>query len=175
MAVQSIARTAPATACSCRTSPRFHLDVRAPKLARIAELRRKYRRPEQRAAAERSIAAVDRLRARIGIPARPAADSGVTQEMLPAFAEKAASIVISGVNPARVAPGATDVLGVYQPPGKVLRQTGDFKVRNIARSPIKSTCHSIPRKSGNFSSALRQGDRPAVEQLLGHFRDSPAG
>jgi alcohol dehydrogenase class IV len=64
------------------------------------------------AAAERAIAAVDRLRANIGVPAR-LRDLGVTQEMLPAFAEKAASIRrILRVNPREVTPA--DVLRIYQ-------------------------------------------------------------
>jgi alcohol dehydrogenase class IV len=92
---------------------RFHLDVRAPELARIAELLgEKIAGLSERAAAERSIAAVDRLRASIGIPAR-LRDLGVTQEMLPAFAEKASSIRrILRVNPREAT--AADVLGIYQ-------------------------------------------------------------
>jgi alcohol dehydrogenase len=92
---------------------RFHLDVRAPELARIAELLgENIAGLSERAAAERSIAAVDRLRASIGIPAR-LRDLGVTQEMLPAFAEKASGIRrILRVNPREATPA--DVLGIYQ-------------------------------------------------------------
>jgi alcohol dehydrogenase class IV len=64
------------------------------------------------AAALRAIEAVDRLRARIGIPGR-LRDLGVTQAMLPPFAEKAASIRrILRVNPREASPA--DVLRIYQ-------------------------------------------------------------
>jgi alcohol dehydrogenase class IV len=92
---------------------RFHLDVRTAEFARIAELMgEKVAGLSKAAAAERAIAAVDRLRANIGVPAR-LRDLGVTQEMLPAFAEKAAGIRrILRVNPREVT--GADVLGIYQ-------------------------------------------------------------
>jgi alcohol dehydrogenase class IV len=92
---------------------RFHLDVRTSEFARIAALLgENVSGLSERAAAQRAVAAVDRLRASIGVPAR-LRDLGVTQEMLPAFAEKAASIRrILRVNPREVTPA--DVLGIYQ-------------------------------------------------------------
>jgi alcohol dehydrogenase class IV len=92
---------------------RFHLDVRTREFARIAELLgEKIAGLSERAAAERAIVTVDRLRGSIGIPAR-LRDLGVTQDMLPAFAEKAAGIRrILRVNPREVT--AADVLGIYQ-------------------------------------------------------------
>lgn len=92
---------------------RFHLDVRTPEFARIASLLgENVAGLSERAAAERSVAAVDRLRGSVGVPAR-LRDLGVTQEMLPAFAEKAASIRrILRVNPREATPA--DVLGIYQ-------------------------------------------------------------
>jgi alcohol dehydrogenase class IV len=92
---------------------RFHLEVRAPEFARIAELLgENVTGLSEHAAAERAVAAVDRLRASIGVPAR-LRDLGVTQEMLPAFAEKAASIRrILRVNPREATPA--DVLAIYQ-------------------------------------------------------------
>ncbi|HEV8060254.1 MAG TPA: iron-containing alcohol dehydrogenase [Gemmataceae bacterium] len=92
---------------------RFHLEVRTPEFARIAGfLGEKTAGLSEAAAAERAVVAVDRLRANIGVPAR-LRDLGVTQEMLPAFAEKAASIRrILRVNPREVTPA--DVLGIYQ-------------------------------------------------------------
>jgi alcohol dehydrogenase class IV len=92
---------------------RFHLEARTLEFARIAELLgEKIAGLSEHAAAERSIVAVDRLRSSIGIPAR-LRDLGVTQEMLPAFAQKAASIRrILRVNPREAT--AVDVLGIYQ-------------------------------------------------------------
>jgi alcohol dehydrogenase class IV len=92
---------------------RFHLEVRAAEFARIAELLgENVTGLSEHAAAERAVAAVDRLRANIGVPAR-LRDLGVTQEMLPAFAEKAASIRrILRVNPREATPA--DVLAIYQ-------------------------------------------------------------
>jgi alcohol dehydrogenase len=92
---------------------RFHLEVRAAEFARIAELMgENIAGLNERAAAERAVEAVDRLRARIGVPAR-LRDLGVTREMLPAFADKAASIRrILRVNPREATPA--DVLNIYQ-------------------------------------------------------------
>jgi alcohol dehydrogenase class IV len=64
------------------------------------------------AAAEQAIAAVDRLRARIGVPGR-LRELGATAEMLPAFAEKAFAIKrVLRVNPRPVT--QADILGIYQ-------------------------------------------------------------
>ena len=92
---------------------RFHLEVRAAEFARIAELLgENIAGLSEMAAAERAVTAVDRLRAKINVPAR-LRDLGVTQEMLPGFAEKAASIRrILRVNPREATPA--DVLGIYQ-------------------------------------------------------------
>jgi alcohol dehydrogenase class IV len=63
-------------------------------------------------AAEQAIAAVDRLRARIGVPGR-LRELGATAEMLPAFAEKAFAIKrVLRVNPRPTT--QADILGIYQ-------------------------------------------------------------
>jgi alcohol dehydrogenase len=92
---------------------RFHLEVRAAEFARIAELLgENISGLSEAAAAERAVVAVDRLRDKIGIPAR-LRDLGVKKEMLPAFADKAASIRrILRVNPREATPA--DVLRIYQ-------------------------------------------------------------
>ena len=92
---------------------RFHLQVRASEIrAHRGAFGRESPGIGETAAAERAVAAVDRLRASIGVPAR-LRDLGVTQEMLPVFAEKAAGIRrIFRVNPREATPA--DVLGIYQ-------------------------------------------------------------
>ena len=92
---------------------RYNLPLRVKQFARIAELLGEDTRglsPE--AAAERAIAAVERLKAAIGIPAR-LRDLGVSEAQLPLFAGKAFNIKrILRVNP-RV-PTAADIEAVYR-------------------------------------------------------------
>lgn len=92
---------------------RFNLSARKRELARIAALLGEdvSQRTEDDAA-QQAVAAVDRLRADIGIPAR-LRDLGVTEAMLPAFAERAAGIRrILRVNPRTVT--TAQVLEVYR-------------------------------------------------------------
>jgi alcohol dehydrogenase class IV len=79
---------------------RFNLPARVPEFARIAELLGEdVAGLSQQAAAERAIAAVERLKADIGIPGR-LRDLGVTEPQLRTFAEKAFNIKrILRVNP----------------------------------------------------------------------------
>jgi alcohol dehydrogenase class IV len=79
---------------------RYNLPVRRAEMARIAALLGEDTTGlDETAAAERAVAAVERLRARIGIPGR-LRELGVRREQLRPFAEKAASIKrILRVNP----------------------------------------------------------------------------
>lgn len=79
---------------------RFNLPARVSQFARIAELLGEdVQGLDEQAAAERSIAAVERLKADIGIPAR-LRDLGVTRDQIPVFAEKAFAVKrILRVNP----------------------------------------------------------------------------
>lgn len=79
---------------------RFNLPVRAARFARIAGLLgENVQGLDERAAAERAIAAVERLKTDIGIPER-LRDLGATPEQLPVFAEKAFAVKrILRVNP----------------------------------------------------------------------------
>jgi len=79
---------------------RYNLPLRRPEMARIAELLGEDTTGlDETAAAERAVTAVERLRARIGIPGR-LRELGVRREQLRPFAEKAASIKrILRVNP----------------------------------------------------------------------------
>ena len=92
---------------------RYNLPMRVKQFARIAELLGEDTRGlEPEAAAEGAIAAVERLKAAIGIPAR-LRDLGVSESQLPLFAEKAFNIKrILRVNP-RV-PTAADIEAVYR-------------------------------------------------------------
>jgi alcohol dehydrogenase class IV len=79
---------------------RFNLPARVSHFARIAALLgENVASLDEQTAAERSIAAVERLKADIGIPAR-LRDLGVTREQIPVFAEKAFAVKrILRVNP----------------------------------------------------------------------------
>ncbi|MBS0264851.1 MAG: iron-containing alcohol dehydrogenase [Planctomycetes bacterium] len=79
---------------------RFNLPARVSQFARIAELLgENVAGLDEQAAAERSVAAVERLKADIGIPAR-LRDLGVTPAQIPVFAEKAFAVKrILRVNP----------------------------------------------------------------------------
>jgi alcohol dehydrogenase class IV len=79
---------------------RFNLPARVSRFARIAELLgENIAGLDEHSAAERSIAAVERLKIDIGIPLR-LRDLGVTREQLPVFAEKAFAVKrILRVNP----------------------------------------------------------------------------
>jgi alcohol dehydrogenase class IV len=79
---------------------RYNLPVRTPAFAKIAELLgENVAGLSEQAAAERAIAAVERIRARIGIPQR-LRDLGVQREQLPGMAEKAFAIKrLMGTNP----------------------------------------------------------------------------
>ena len=92
---------------------RYNLPVRAERFVRIAELLGEETRGLSREqAAERSVGAVERLKAEIGIPAR-LRDLGVTPGQLPLFAERAFGIKrILRVNP-RV-PTVADIEEVYR-------------------------------------------------------------
>lgn len=92
---------------------RYNLSVRAAQFARVAGLLGEDTAGlSEQEAAERAIAAVERLKATIGIPER-LKDLGVVAEQLPLFAEKAFGIKrIVRVNP-RV-PTVDDILGVYR-------------------------------------------------------------
>ncbi|HVA45601.1 MAG TPA: iron-containing alcohol dehydrogenase [Pirellulales bacterium] len=92
---------------------RYNLPVRVKQFARVAELLGEdIRGLTEAQGAERAIAAVERLKAAIGIPAR-LRDLGVTGEQLPRFAEKAFAIKrILRVNP-RV-PTVADIEEVYR-------------------------------------------------------------
>jgi alcohol dehydrogenase class IV len=82
---------------------RFNLPARQPEFARIAEwLGEDVSRLGEAAAAERAVAAVDRLRADIGVPGR-LREFGVREEQLPDFAVKTLAIQrMLRVNPRRV-------------------------------------------------------------------------
>jgi alcohol dehydrogenase class IV len=92
---------------------RFNLPMRRPEFARIAQmLGEDVSGLDENAAAERGVAAVEKLRADIGIPLR-LRDLGVRQEQLRPFAEKAASIQrILRVNPRSVT--VEEVEGIYE-------------------------------------------------------------
>jgi alcohol dehydrogenase class IV len=92
---------------------RFNLPARVPQFARIAQLLGEDASGlSEQEAAERSIVAVERLKAAIGIPER-LRDLGVTREQLPLFAEKALGIKrILRVNPRPVS--AEEVLGIFE-------------------------------------------------------------
>jgi len=92
---------------------RFNLPVRKRELARIAALLgENVSGLSEESAAERAVAAVDRLRADIGVPGR-LRDVGVQESMLPAFAEKASGIRrILRVNPRTVT--KEEVLNLYR-------------------------------------------------------------
>ncbi|HTI49677.1 MAG TPA: iron-containing alcohol dehydrogenase, partial [Planctomycetaceae bacterium] len=79
---------------------RFNLPVRVSRFARIAELLgENVGDLSQLQAAERAVAAVERMKADIGIPER-LRDLGATEEQLPLFAEKAFAVKrILRVNP----------------------------------------------------------------------------
>lgn len=92
---------------------RFNLPARKREFARIAMLLGEdISRLGEDDAANLAVIAVDRLRSDIGVPAR-LRELGVTEAMLPAFAERAAGIRrILRVNPRRVT--TTEVLEVYR-------------------------------------------------------------
>jgi alcohol dehydrogenase len=92
---------------------RFNLPARTKEFARVAQLLgENVAGLTEQAAAERAISVVDRLRASIGIPGR-LRELGVKEEMLPAFADRAAGIRrILRVNP-RV-PSVQDVLQIFR-------------------------------------------------------------
>lgn len=92
---------------------RYNLPVRTKQFARVAELLSEDTRGlSQEAAADRAIAAVERLKAAIGTPTR-LRELGVSQSQLPLFAEKAFGIKrILRVNP-RV-PTVADIEAVYR-------------------------------------------------------------
>lgn len=92
---------------------RYNLSARAKQFARIAELLGEDTSGlDHEQAGGRAIAAVERLRAEIGIPGR-LRDLGVTPEQLPLFAEKAFGIKrILRVNPR--SPTLADIEAVYR-------------------------------------------------------------
>ena len=92
---------------------RFNLPARPAEFAAIARLLGEdVTGLDMQQAAERGVAAVDRLRADIGIPGR-LRELGVKQEQLRGFAEKAAGIKrILRVNPRPVT--ETDILELYK-------------------------------------------------------------
>lgn len=92
---------------------RYNLPERLPQLARVAELLGEDVRGLPAAeAAERGIAAVERLAREIGIPER-ICDLGGTREQLPHFAEKALAIQrLMLLNPRR--PTREDLLGILE-------------------------------------------------------------
>jgi len=92
---------------------RFNLPVRVSRFARIAALLgEEVAGLEESAAAERAVAAVERLKADIGIPLR-LRDLGVSPEQLPLFAEKAFAVKrILRVNPRQVTAG--DLEGILR-------------------------------------------------------------
>lgn len=92
---------------------RFNMPARISRFARIAALLGEdVAGLTEPAAAERSVAAVERLKADIGIPAR-LRDLGVTQDQLPQFAEKAFAVKrILRVNPRPVT--AADLEGILK-------------------------------------------------------------
>ncbi|HEX5106009.1 MAG TPA: iron-containing alcohol dehydrogenase, partial [Pirellulaceae bacterium] len=92
---------------------RYNLPVRAAAFAKIAALLgEKTSGLSEPAAAERSIAAVERIRAAIGIPQR-LRDLGVRREQLPGFAAKAFAIKrLMGTNPRQ--PTEPDLLGILE-------------------------------------------------------------
>lgn len=92
---------------------RFVLPVRTPELARIARLLGEdVSGLEPTAAAERAIAAVERLQRAIGIPTR-IRDLGGTREQLPGFADKAFGIKRLMMMTARQ-PSRDDLLGILE-------------------------------------------------------------
>lgn len=92
---------------------RYNLLYRLGQFARVAQLLGEDTTGlDDRQAAERAVAAVERLKAAIGIPTR-LRELGVTPEQLPSFAEKAFGIKrILRVNP-RV-PTAAEIEEVYR-------------------------------------------------------------
>jgi alcohol dehydrogenase class IV len=92
---------------------RFNLPARVPHFARIAEfLGEPIAGLTEAQAAERAIAAVERLKSEIGIPAR-LRDLGVIESQLPVFAEKAFGVKrILRVNPRSVT--AADLEGILR-------------------------------------------------------------
>jgi alcohol dehydrogenase class IV len=92
---------------------RYNLPVRTAAFARIAELLgENIAGQSEAAAAERAIAAVERIRSQIGIPAR-LRELGVQREQLPLFAEKAFAIKrLMGTNPRQ--PAQADLLDILQ-------------------------------------------------------------
>jgi len=92
---------------------RYNLPVRKAALARIAALLgESIADLNENEAAEKSIAAVERIRAAIGIPQR-LRDLGVKREQLPSFAEKAFAIKrLMGTNPRQ--PRQADLLQILE-------------------------------------------------------------
>ncbi len=92
---------------------RYNLPVRTAAFARIAALLGEdVAGLSEPAAAERAIAAVERIRGQIGIPTR-LRDLGVQREQLPLFAERAFAIKrLMGTNPRQ--PTQADLLGILQ-------------------------------------------------------------
>ena len=92
---------------------RFNLPARISRFARIAALLgEEVAGLEESTAAERAVAAVERLKSDIGIPER-LRDLGVTPEQLPLFAEKAFAVKrILRVNPRQVTAG--DLEGILR-------------------------------------------------------------
>jgi alcohol dehydrogenase class IV len=92
---------------------RFNLPARLPHFARVARLLGEdVSGLSEEAAAHRAVAAVERLKAAIGIPNR-LRDLGVTREQLPLFAEKTLGIKrILRVNPRTVT--TEEVLGIFE-------------------------------------------------------------
>lgn len=90
---------------------RYNLPVRTAAFAKIAALLGEdVAGLDEAAAAERAIAAVERIRSQIGIPLR-LRDLGVKREQLPQFAEKAFAIKrLMGTNPRQ--PTEQDLLGI---------------------------------------------------------------
>jgi alcohol dehydrogenase len=92
---------------------RYNLPVRRAAFAKIASLLgESVTGLSEDAAAERAIAAVERIRGEIGIPQR-LRDAGVKREQLPGFAEKAFAIKrLMGTNPRL--PTQADLLEIYE-------------------------------------------------------------
>jgi alcohol dehydrogenase class IV len=92
---------------------RYNLPVRTAAFAKIAELLgENVAGLSEQAAAERAVAAVERIRARIGIP-ECLRDLGLKREQLPALAEKAFAIKrLMGTNPRQ--PTQRDLLEILE-------------------------------------------------------------
>jgi len=93
---------------------RYNLSARAAVLAELTGLFSvAYRSAEPEDMAEAVVAAVEKLRAEIGIPTR-LRDIGVTEDMLPGFAEKAFAIKrLMRTNP-RMPQTADEILAIYR-------------------------------------------------------------